>query len=442
VVVDDLNKYLEEMEMILLNYRGHIDKYMGDGIMAEFGAPVDYETHALQAVLTGLKMQEKVKKENFPWEMRIGIATGEAITGLIGHKRQTYTAIGNVVNLASRVEENCTPGFVTIDEDTYKEVKTFVVTQRKLCINTDHMLDEKTIKQIEELHQRLEADPLNLEAHKTLGFIYQNIKDLPMAIECFKNALDLAPDDDNIKVAFAETSLEMQKQGNIPIRGNKKTVHLYEVKGLRDPLEDREKIPQKLCDRYSKVRDKLGEYPESHVLPVEALDGSIGHSKSVGFLSYALSDSLEMPAKEKEDILKAGYFCDIGMEIVPQHLLNRTGNLTKSEFEEFMNHPEESIRILKKMGYETDHVFEIIEAHHENLNGTGYPKGLKEAEIPLGSRIIAVADMYDTLTSWRPYRERWDYRAAFSEIQKEKKLGKLDPEVVDHLGRLLELETG
>jgi len=441
VVVGDLNKYLEEMETILLNYRGHIDKYMGDGILAEFGAPIDYETHALQAVLAGLKMQERLRNGHFPWEMRVGVATGEAITGLIGHKRQTYTAIGSVVNQASRVEENCTPGIVTIDEDTYKEVKTFFITQRKLYVSKDHLLDEKTMQQIEELHHTLEADPLNLEVNKALGFIYQNIKDLPMAIEYFKNALDLAPDDDHIKVAFAETSLEMETQGNIPIRGKKKAYHLYEVKGLRDPLEDREKIPQRLYDRYSKVINKLVEYPEGIVLPVEALDGSIGHSKGMGFLSYALADNMGIPGKEKEDILLAGYLCDIGKEIVPQHLLNRAGSLTKSEFEEIIKHAEESIRILKKMGYETEHVFEIIEAHHEKLNGTGYPMGLKGDEIPLGSRIVAVADMYDALTSWRPYRERWDHRAAFSEIQKERKLGNLDREVVDHLGRLLELEV-
>ena len=92
-----------------------------------------------------------------------------------------------------------------------------------------------------------------------------------MAIEYSKNALNLAPDDDQIKVAFAETSLEMETQGNIPIRGKKRTYHLYEVKALRDPLEDGEKIPQKLCDRYSKVINKLIEYPEAIVLPVEAM---------------------------------------------------------------------------------------------------------------------------------------------------------------------------
>ena len=130
VVIRDLNRYLAEMEPILMQYRGHIDKYMGDGIMVEFGAPIDFETYRLLAVLAGMKMQEKMAASDFPWNMRIGIGSGSTITGLIGHKRQTYTAIGDVVNLASRLETMCTPGKVTIDKHTYEGVKQFIDAKR------------------------------------------------------------------------------------------------------------------------------------------------------------------------------------------------------------------------------------------------------------------------------------------------------------------------
>jgi len=437
VVIGELNKYLQEMETVLLTYRGHIDKYMGDGIMAEFGAPIDYENHALMAVIAGLKMQERLKKGDFPWMMRIGIATGEAITGLIGSKRQTFTAIGDVVNSASRIEEDCTAGSITIDEDTYQAVKDFIDTERKLYVGEDHLVSEEMRHQIEELHQTVEANPYELDAIKELGFIYQKIKVLPMADEYLRKALDLSPDDDQIKLAFAETSLEMEKQGNIPIRGKRKSLHLYEVKGLRDPLENREKIPQSLYDRYSKVIDKLGKYPQDIVFPVEVLDGSIGHSKAVGLISYAIADSIGLPDKEKQNILLSGYLFDIGKEIIPHHLLNRRGSLDSNEFQEVTKHSVEAVRILKKMGYENEQMFKIIEAHHENFDGTGYPRGIKGAEIPLGARILAVADMYDALTSWRMYRKRWDYRAAFSEIEKGKNSGRFDPEVVEHLEAFL-----
>ena len=115
----------------------------------------------------------------------------------------------------------------------------------------------------------------------------------------------------------------------------------------------------------------------------------------------------------------------------------RRGKLTKSEFEEIEKHPIESVQLLKKLGYDTPHVFEIIMAHHERFNGSGYPNGLKGPEIPKGAIIVGIAERYCALTAWRPYRERWVFRAAFSEIEKYARSTGLDPEVVDNLGRLL-----
>lgn len=78
-VVADINRYLQDMEPVLFAYRGQIDKYMGDGIMCEFGAPLDYPTHRLMAVVAATKMQEVMKWNKHPWQMRIGIASGSAI---------------------------------------------------------------------------------------------------------------------------------------------------------------------------------------------------------------------------------------------------------------------------------------------------------------------------------------------------------------------------
>src|SRR5438445_9866668 len=122
VVIRDLNRYLGDMEPVLLAYRGHIDKYMGDGIMCEFGAPLHFETHRLMAVVAALKMQEKLTSLHYPWHMRIGIASGSTITGLIGNMRQTYTAIGVVVNLATRLEELCLPERGLVDRYRWVDV--------------------------------------------------------------------------------------------------------------------------------------------------------------------------------------------------------------------------------------------------------------------------------------------------------------------------------
>src|ERR1019366_5193495 len=126
VVLEELNRFLGEIEPIVDLFRGHIDKYMGDGVMVEFGAPVDYDRHALLAVVAGLKMQQKVRSLDLPWRVRVGIATGSTIVGMLGVRRQAYSAVGDRVNVAKRLEEICEAGQVYIDEPTFRAVEPFI----------------------------------------------------------------------------------------------------------------------------------------------------------------------------------------------------------------------------------------------------------------------------------------------------------------------------
>ena len=89
------------------------------------------------------------------------------------------------------------------------------------------------------------------------------------------------------------------------------------------------------------------------------------------------------------------------------------------------------------MGYQSRSLFEIIEKHHENFNGSGYPEGLAGESIPLGARIVAVADAFAALTSWRPYSEKWASGAALGELEKNTQRGKFDPHVMARLRTLL-----
>jgi adenylate cyclase len=437
VVVLQLNRFFAEMEDVLLGYGAHIDKYMGDGIMAEFGAPVEYERHALMAVVAGIKMQERVTQGDFPWRMRIGVATGEAIIGLIGQKRQTYTALGDVVNLASRIQEICVPGTVTIDESTYEYVRPYVQAKRKTVHSFSKMTDAELENEIVACSALLDQDPDNRELLKRIGFLFLRGNDPVQANDYLRRCMELDPEDDQVKLAFAESSMQLGQMHAIQLRGKKTRLHLYEVLGLRDRLHNLEAIPPSLYNAYCDRVDRLAAYPEDIVLPVEVLDGSIGHGRVVGFLSFAIADRLNLPDRDKLDILQSGYLCDVGKTIIPHHLLNRAGALNEKEFEEVAKHPRESVRILRKMGYGNEALFQIVTAHHENFNGSGYPVGLAGSDIPLGSRIVAVADSYDALTSWRPYRNRWDYRAAFAELGKTAASGKLDVQVVQVLGKLL-----
>ena len=99
------------------------------------------------------------------------------------------------------------------------------------------------------------------------------------------------------------------------------------------------------------------------------------------------------------DILRTGYLTDIGMEIVPHHLLNRHGSLAGSEYEAVKKHPLAGERRLRTMGYQSETVLAIIRSSHELLDGSGYPEQLRGDCIPFGARIVAVADAYDALTS-------------------------------------------
>ncbi len=436
VVIRDLNRYLGEMEPVLMRYRGHIDKYMGDGIMCEFGAPLDFETYRLLAVLAAMKMQEKMAASDFPWRMRIGIGSGSTITGLIGLKRQTYTAIGDVVNLASRLETMSAPGKVTIDQHTCDGVKRFIETTRIHDLRTKGGFGKETERHLESLHEQVAADPENAQLHFQIGTTHMELGESEEAVIDFERALKLNPDSMEYKVAYAEAEMKIKASEALKVKGKKRRVAAYEVVGLKDPLANRGKFPQHVYDEIQPLT-QLIQIPDDVILPVEALDGSIGHSKGVAVIAYALASRFNLPEKEKIDILHAGFMADLGKDIVPYHLLNRKGGLTTDEFESVKTHPAESGRLLRNMGYHNDAMITFVLSSHEYFKGSGYPDGLKGEEIPLGSRIIAVADAYDALTSWRPYRDPWELHATLDEVRRGVGRGFYDPKVVDALVELM-----
>jgi len=126
-IVALLNDYFEEMVGVVFEHGGTLDKYIGDGLMVYFGAPVAQDDHAARAVRCALAMQERLtgfnaaKNTRAPLLMGIGIHTGPAVVGSIGasHRRE-YTAIGDTVNVAARIEQLCKPlnETILISEDT------------------------------------------------------------------------------------------------------------------------------------------------------------------------------------------------------------------------------------------------------------------------------------------------------------------------------------
>lgn len=438
VVITELNKYLADMENILLQFNAHIDKYMGDGIMSEFGAPIRYEKHALLAVAAAWKMQERMRTAKYPFKLRVGVSTGVATTGIIGAKRQSFTAFGDTVNLASRIEGMCKPGRVTVDEATYQECSdNFEFRPVSGLASFTQLANAGVVESINALMAEVEEDPDNVTMRLELAQLLLKANDPEKARVQLKAAMDLEPDNAEVKVAYADIAMLLEQQRDVAVRGRRSTVHLYEVIGVKDPLRSASQLPAHLLQDLQTRVDKLVTYPEDLILPVECIDGSVGFSKLIGITAFLIAERMELVDQEKHDILEAGYLGQIGKTIVPENVLNRNGGLTEDDFTHIHMHPREGVRKLRNAGYENERMLELIECSHENFDGSGYPAGIKGDNIPLGARILAVAEAYASLTSKRPYRDPWDGRAAMTELSKYVQTGKFDPAVVEALSQIV-----
>jgi len=438
VVITELNKYLGDMETILLQYNSHIDKYMGDGIMAEFGAPIRYEKHPLLAVAAAFKMQARMAESNYPFKLRVGITTGVATTGIIGAKRQSFTAFGDIVNLASRIEGMCEPGRVTVDEATFKDCNDVFNFRPVSGLSSYTKADNANlIEEINNLLGKIESSPDEVELRFEVANLLTKAKDPESANLHLRHAMERDPKNLELKVSYAENTIYLEKHRDLSVKGRRSTVHLYELESLKDPVVDCKQLPKHLLQDLQPRLDKLVTYPEDLVLPVECLDGSVGFGKLIGITAYLLAEKMDLADQDKHDILEAGYLCEIGKTIVPENILNRNGGLNEEDFTHIHMHPREGVRSLRNIGYENEKMLELIECHHENFDGSGYPGGIKGENIPLGARIVALAEAYISLTSKRPYRDPWQANAAINEIGKYVTSGKFDSSVFEKLDEIV-----
>ncbi len=440
IVLDELNRFIGHIEPVIELFRGHIDKYMGDGVMVEFGAPIDYAQHALMAVLAAIKMQEKMKDIGLPWMLRVGIATGYTIVGMMGVHRQAYSAIGDRVNVAKRLEEICQPERIYVDEFTFKFVEPFVNVVKLRNMGYSRQTDKALLEELRILEQNLVQEGENSGLLFQMGKAHFGLHDASAAIACFERALVLDPESTEIRLAYADANLKKDEFEKFQLKGKLHKIAVYEVKNIKSRWHDHSVIPQTISEQYRGVEAAI-KAPFDLVLAVESLDGSIGRGRLVGMLAYALADHLNLNEDLKANILMAGFLQDIGKEAIPHHILNRQASLTEQEIKFVEKYVLESVASLKRLGYVNDQFLEIVKHHHELWNGNGYPDGLKGEEIPMGARITAVAEAYSAMTSWRPYRGPWDVRLAMNEIKKNTEKGFYDPQVVDVLFDIIKFDS-
>jgi putative nucleotidyltransferase with HDIG domain len=160
-----------------------------------------------------------------------------------------------------------------------------------------------------------------------------------------------------------------------------------------------------------------------------------GHSEEVSKYAVEIAEELGLTEEEKELLQFSSILHDIGKIGVDDNILKKPSKLTPSEYEKIKKHPVIASRILKSVkGFEN--IAKIIAHHHEHYDGKGYPDGLKKDSIPLLSRIIAVADAFEAMTSDRPYRKAFDKNTALYELEINKNK-QFDPVVVDAFKRIL-----
>jgi len=175
------------------------------------------------------------------------------------------------------------------------------------------------------------------------------------------------------------------------------------------------------------------------VVMVNALDAKSpwtkGHSERVSMYAELIAEELMLDADDIKNVRLAGLLHDIGKIGTGDDLLNKPGALTKEEFEIIKKHPAQGAEILKHIKQFHD-VIPFIHFHHEKLDGNGYPNNLEGELIPLGARILHVADSFDSMTSDRPYRPAPGLEYALAELDKFKG-SQFDSEVVDAFLKVL-----
>lgn len=190
-----------------------------------------------------------------------------------------------------------------------------------------------------------------------------------------------------------------------------------ELNRLRNSLE--ELVAERsgeLVESEKKLKSNLLDSISAIASIVEMRDPyTAGHQRRVADIAVAIGKELNLPDNQVEGIHLAGIVHDVGKIRVPAEILSKPGRLTVNEFNLIKEHPQTGYDILKSIDYPWT-IAEIILQHHERLDGSGYPKGLKNTEILLEAQIIAVADVVESMMSHRPYRAGLGIDVALAEI--------------------------
>lgn len=181
---------------------------------------------------------------------------------------------------------------------------------------------------------------------------------------------------------------------------------------------EKEKRAAELAIANKYLRDALMNTVRVAMILSELRDPyTAGHERRVAELSVAISAELGFDDKRQEGMRVAGYLHDVGKMVIPAEILSKPGKLSAIEFALIQAHAQTGFDVLRSVDFPWP-IADVALQHHERMNGTGYPQGLKGNDILLEARILAVADVIEAMSSHRPYRAALGIDKALDEIER------------------------
>jgi PAS domain S-box-containing protein/putative nucleotidyltransferase with HDIG domain len=225
---------------------------------------------------------------------------------------------------------------------------------------------------------------------------------------------------------FVETGVSLITDSNNVKKG---------FSGIARDVTERKKSEAELDNSFKRLRVALGGTIQALAVAVETRDPyTAGHQKRVADLSRAIATEMGLDFNRTDGIRMAGVIHDLGKMAIPAEILSKPSRLSEIEYKLIKTHSRAGYDILKDIEFPWP-IAQIVLQHHERLNGSGYPAGLKGEEILMEARIIAVADVVEAIASYRPYRPALGTEIALGEISQNKGIF-YDPAAVDACLRL------
>jgi HD-GYP domain-containing protein (c-di-GMP phosphodiesterase class II) len=205
---------------------------------------------------------------------------------------------------------------------------------------------------------------------------------------------------------------------------------------IRELMEGFNRAPAAIRRGEEELHQAYVEFVGSLASAIDARDQyTAGHSGRVCQFSHAIAQAMNFPSKALDELRIGALLHDIGKIGIPDAVQQKPGRLTDEEYNMIKQHPEIGRRILEGVHGFAPYLG-VVELHHENWDGTGYPHGLKAEEVPLAARIVHVADAFDAMTSDRPYRRGMRTEVAVAILQ-ENAGTQFDPSIVEIFASLV-----